>query len=228
MAINCSLCQMEAEFLFDAKDTNRKISDKTFAYYRCTNCELVFLPHIPEDLDNYYSKYFNLPTPDELIQIAAGEKFKIEMVKKFISSGKLLEIGPSIGVFTHQAKQAGFEVDAIEMSSECCEFLSQVVGINTVNSDDPAEALKNMEAHDIIVLWHNIEHLPDPWTCLQQISQNLTMGGILIIATPNPISFGFRYTSQTPAHTVTDETAPSNPLPQARRQGLALTRPDEL
>ena len=78
------------------------------------------------------------------------------------------------------------------MSSECCEFLSKEIGVNAVNSDNPAEAIKKMGAHDVTVLWHNIEHLPDPWACLDAISQNLTPEGILVVATPNPDSFAFK------------------------------------
>ena len=192
MPINCSLCQVEAIFLFDAKGLNRKISDETFSYYQCPKCQLVFLPQVPENLGDYYSEYYQFPTVEKIAQTAARERFKIKMVQQFKTTGKLLEIGPSIGVFCYQAKQAGFEVDAIEMSTDCCEFLSKEIGINAVNSENPAEAIKNTKAHDVITLWHNIEHLPDPWSCLDQVAKNLKQGGILVIATPNPDSFGFR------------------------------------
>lgn len=192
MSKKCPLCQIESGFLFEAKDTNRNISNETFSYYRCPKCQLIFLPQVPANLGDYYDGYYQFPSLEKLAQTASGERFKIEMVQKFASSGKLLEIGPSIGVFCYQAKQAGFEVDAIEMSNECCEFLSKEIGVNAVNSNNPSEAIKSMGTHDVIVLWHNIEHLPDPWACLNEISQNLTPGGILVVAAPNPDSLGFR------------------------------------
>jgi len=188
----CTLCKQSAFLLFKTTDTNRKISDHIFSYYRCSSCQLVFLSKIPENLGEYYDGYYQFPTIEKLAKTAFGERFKIEIIQEFVKEGRLLEIGPSIGVFAYQANQAGFEVDTIEMSSECCEFLSKEVGVNAVNSDDPSEALKKMRAHDVIVLWHNIEHLPDPWACLDQISKNLKPGGILVIATPNPNSLGFR------------------------------------
>ena len=192
MATLCPLCKQSSFFLFKTKDTNRKVSDKIFSYYRCPKCQLVFLPQIPENLGDYYTGYYQFPTLEKIAQTASGERFKIEMVQQFKTTGKLLEIGPSIGVFCYQAKQAGFEVDAIEMSTDCCKFLSKEIGVNAINSDKPPEVIKNMEAHDVIVLWHNIEHLPDPWACLEQISQNLNPGGILVVAAPNPDSLGFR------------------------------------
>ena len=99
MPIICSLCQVEANFLFDAKDLNRKVSDKIFSYYRCPKCQLVFLPQIPENLGDYYTGYYQFPTLEKIAQTASGERFKIEMVQQFKTAGKLLEIGPSIGVF---------------------------------------------------------------------------------------------------------------------------------
>ena len=147
---------------------------------------------MPENLGDYYNDFYQFPSLNETIKIATGEKFKLEMVQKFVKGGKLLEIGPSIGVFAYQAKQAGFEVDTIEMSAECCEYLTKEIGVNAVNSDCPHEAMKNMETHDVIALWHNIEHLPDPWSCLKQVSKNLNLGGIVVIAAPNPDAFGFK------------------------------------
>jgi len=192
MPINCPHCGIGAGFLFDSKDTNRKISNEIFSYYRCPKCRLVFLPQIPENLGDFYDDYHQIPTMEKLSQIAAREQFKIKMVLQFISKGKLLEIGPSIGVFAYQAKQEGFEVDVIEMSKSCCEYLSNDIGVNAINSDKPHEAVKGLEPHDVIALWNNIEHLPEPWACLNQIAKNLTPRGILIIAAPNPDSLGFR------------------------------------
>ena len=193
MMLQCPVCKKDSSILFKTKDFNRKISAESFTYFRCSNCRLVFLPEIPENLGDYYNDFYKFPTLEETIQIAAGERFKIEMVLPFAKErGKLLEIGPSIGVFAYQAKQAGFEVDTIEMSPECCQYLSQEIGVNAVNSDCPHEAMEDMETHDVIALWHNIEHLPDPWACLSQVAKNLNLGGIAVIAAPNPDAFGFR------------------------------------
>ena len=192
MLIKCLLCQTRAEFLFDAKDTNRKISGETFSYFICPKCQLIFLAQIPPDLADYYSGYYPIPTLEKLAQIASRERFKIEIVQKFKKEGNLLEIGPSIGVFAYQAKQAGYQVDTIEMSQECCDYLVKEIEVNAVNSDCPHKAMEGMCSYDIIALWHNIEHLPDPWACLSQVAKSLTPGGIVVIAAPNPDAFGFQ------------------------------------
>ncbi len=42
---------------------------------------------------------------------------------------QLLEIGPWIGIFSCNAKDAGFDVTAIEMDQNCVNFLNDCVGI---------------------------------------------------------------------------------------------------
>jgi 2-polyprenyl-3-methyl-5-hydroxy-6-metoxy-1,4-benzoquinol methylase len=104
----------------------------------------------------------------------------------------LLEIGPAYGSFLYSAKQAGFEVEAIEMDSNCCKFISDTIGVKAIQSNDPAEALESTGSYNVITLWHVIEHLPNSWKTLQALSKKLRPGGILVIAAPNPKSFQFR------------------------------------
>jgi len=193
MSSACPLCKTDANFLFSTKDHNEKITGQIFAYWKCSECKLIFLPDIPANLNEYYQEsYYQIPSLENLSRIARVNKYQIEFILKFVTSGNLLEIGPSFGTFSLQAKYAGFKVDAIEMDTRCCEFLSKSVGINAVNSNCPEQAINNLEKHDVIALWHNIEHLPNPWDFLREAAKNLNPGGILLIAAPNPDSFGFR------------------------------------
>ncbi|MDD5428969.1 MAG: class I SAM-dependent methyltransferase [Candidatus Omnitrophica bacterium] len=184
------MCKKESKASFSTKDHNRKVSGEEFLYFKCPECGLIFLSDIPSDLGRYYgSEYYRVPSLERLKKIARAERFKIDIIKKFMNSGNLLEIGPAFGVFAYQAKEAGFEVDAVEMDKKCCEYLANVVGVNAINSDTPRKAVEKMAKHDVIAMWHVLEHLPDPWECLGALSANLSAGGILVIATPNPGSF---------------------------------------
>ncbi len=194
MIIFCPLCKNESPRLFSTKDYNRKVSRETFDYYRCPLCSLIFLWPIPGNLDDYYPKqYYAIPQSLEKLEAGAeGERYKMEIVQRFASRTRLLEIGPAYGSFALLAKNAGFNVEAIEMDPECCKFLEGVVGIKTINSNDPSEALKPLEKYDVITLWHVIEHMTNPWSVLEMIAEKLLPGGILVIAAPNPYAFQFR------------------------------------
>jgi len=186
----CPYCKEKSEVLFKAKDLNRKISRKEFVYFRCPACKLIFISDVPEDLGNYYTQeYYQIPSLNKLKKVARAERFKIEMVKKHVKSGTLLEVGPAFGVFVYQAKEAGFKVDAIEMDGKCCDFLTKTLGVNAVKSDMPHKTVASMKKHDVIALWHVLEHLLNPWESLEALAKNVLPGGILLIATPNPEAF---------------------------------------
>ncbi len=193
MKIFCPLCKKPSSLFFRTKDYNRKITRETFYYYSCPLCKLIFLSPIPVDMGKYYpDTYYAVPSSYEQLEKASqGERYKINIVQQFVNKGRLLEIGPAYGGFTFLAKQAGFEVEALEMDRNCCKFLQDVVGIKTINSNDPAEDLRNSEKYNVIALWHVIEHLPAPWKTLKAISGKLLPGGILVIAAPNPDAFQF-------------------------------------
>lgn len=179
--------------MLEASDENRRISAEAFHYFRCGACGLVFLSNVPEDLNRYYAdEYYAIPTLEELGRVAAKDRSRIELILRFATGGRLLEIGPAVGVFAWQAKHSGFDVEAIEMDARCCRFLADSVGIRTLRSDAPHEAMVRMGPHDVIAIWHVIEHLPEPLAFLKAAAANLAPGGILAIATPNPEAFQFQ------------------------------------
>lgn len=178
--------------LYRVSDLNRRIGSHEFQYLYCEHCGLIRLEHPPLNLGAYYTdEYYAIPTIDDLSE-AAVNSFKIDLIQRFVPSGRLLEIGPAYGTFSFQAKQAGFIVDAIEMDARCVEHLKQVVGINVVQSASPHETITSFGLHEVIALWHVIEHLPDPWALLRAAAKNLVPGGILVLAAPNPSAWQFK------------------------------------
>ena len=189
----CPLCRRSAELYFSSKDFNRTLSKETFNYFRCSACRLIFVSPVPANLGQYYPEsYYTLPTSQaELDPVFAPERYKLEIVSRFIKRGRLLEIGPASGGFAYLAKQAGFEVEAIEMDRRCCRFLNEVIGIRAIHSANEYEALQQVKPCNVIALWHVIEHLADPAGTLEAVANKLLPEGILVIAAPNPDSLQF-------------------------------------
>jgi 2-polyprenyl-3-methyl-5-hydroxy-6-metoxy-1,4-benzoquinol methylase len=188
----CPICTIQGVPFLQTKDYNRRITNEVFLYHKCLSCGLIYLVNVPEDLGKYYpANYYAIPPLAKLKRIARAERYMIEMVKEFVKSGRLLEVGSAFGVFACQAVDAGFNVDCIEMDERCCDYLKNVLGVNVVKSDKPHKVVESMKRHDVIALWHVVEHLANPWECLGALAENLTQGGILVIATPNPEAFQF-------------------------------------
>ena len=182
----CPICGANAERSIDAIDRNRRVSDEVFTYRDCGQCGTVFLPDAPADLSRYYqSDYYAIPSVTRLSAIAARDRSKIELINRFARGRRLLEVGPAFGVFAWQAKQDGYVVEAIERDERCSAFLNNDLKIRTTNSADPVASIRAMEPHDVIALWHVLEHLPDIPDFVRAAAGNLAPGGILTVALPN-------------------------------------------
>lgn len=189
----CPYCGSAAEYRLTVGDLNRRVTRDAFDYHRCGSCDLMFLRNVPENLGTHYPQdYYYIPrTLQELAQGAAPERYKLDLVRRFRQHGRLIEIGPATGSFALLAKQAGFEVEAIEMDARCCTFLRTVVGVPAIESTDELASLQSCRSADVIALWHVVEHLRTPWELVRIAAERLNPGGILVIAAPNPDALQF-------------------------------------
>lgn len=228
LSLQCGCCGCESKHLFRARDYNRKITNNYFQYYKCECCGLIFIESVPDNINIYYpDNYYYIPKSLDYIAKASDyERYKIDIVKRFATVGKLLEIGPAYGSFAYLAKEAGFDVEVVEMSERCCRFIRDVIGVRAINTNDPIGAVQNEGPYDVITLWHVLEHLPNPWSALETISARLKSGGVLVIAAPNPDAFQFSLMGRfwphldAPRHVV---LIPMRVLEQrAKRHGLVL------
>jgi SAM-dependent methyltransferase len=189
----CPLCGGSSSVAFEASDRNRGLSNDRFTYYRCSRCETLFLANVPADLGRYYpASYYAMPDADELDALAGSERHKVELLLRNIRPGRLVEVGAGFGVFSRAARNAGFDVTAIEMDQRSVEYLETVVGVQAVASARPEDVLATLPPSRAIVMWHSFEHLPRPWQVLERAAENLEPNGVLVIATPNPQALQFR------------------------------------
>ncbi len=183
-------CHCAEEFAYKINDRNRGEANPYFSYLKCQKCGTFRIETIPEDLSSYYPpEYYKIPSLKEIEAKAQKDTFRISLVSKYLKSGNLLEVGPAFGIFGFQAKKHGFQVSAIEMDGQCCDFLNNVAHIPTQQSTEPELTMRNVPSQNGIALWHVIEHLPNPWALIETAGERLLPGGYLFIATPNPESF---------------------------------------
>ncbi len=197
----CRLCGGPSTAAFEVGDRNRGLGAEVFAYCTCTSCGVIFQPEVPADLGRYYEQggYGSVRDP-EVMRFVRGEEIKLGLVRRHVPGGRMVEIGPGPGRFTRVAQRAGFEVTAIEMDPEYCRDLHDVLGVSAIHSNDPADALAELPPSSAVVMWHVIEHLPDPWEVVRRCVENLEPGGVLAISTPNPDSFQYRMLGRYWAH----------------------------
>ncbi len=222
----CPQCGGNSRFRFEVGDLNRRLTAQRFRYDECDQCRLVFQRDTPADLAAYYAgDYYPDLSLEAVRRAARAERDKIDIVQRHAKAGRLLEIGPSRGVFAWLAREAGFAVEVIEMDARCCAFINDQLGISAVSSEYPAALLPARAAYDVIALWHVAEHLPDPWPLLDCAAANLAPSGILVVATPNPDSLQFRMLGAAWPHVDAPRHTCLIPAPAlaARMRALGLT-----
>jgi SAM-dependent methyltransferase len=200
--IACSACGGAMAPYLRTRDYNGAFSAEEFRYVRCRGCGFATLENVPPDLGPYYVPgYHHLPKTDAAIEEGVHhDRYKIELVARFVAAGRVLEIGPSWGAFCLMAKRAGYDVEAIEMDRACCEFIERRIGVRVHCRADEAEALAEASRPDVIAAWHVLEHLRDPWRVLRAAAARLAPGGVLVLALPNPGALQYRVLGRYWAH----------------------------
>jgi hypothetical protein len=199
--LTCRLCGAPAERRFVVGDLNRELGPGRFTYVRCHSCHVTSMLTVPDDLGRYYATDGYGRAEEELTpESARREAAKLEMVRRFTGLGRLVEIGPGPGLFTRVARDSGFQTTAIEMDEHYSDYLREKLGVNAIHSSAPAEALQTLPPSRAVVMWHVIEHLPDPWEVLRRSVANLEPGGVLALSTPNPDSLQYRLLKQRWVH----------------------------
>src|SRR5438132_8162670 len=121
----CVNCGIEVSPFLTTKDHNRRRSEETFHYVRCSSCGLIQLTNVPTNLSEYYSAtYYDIPKDrEDLLRNAHLANHKVDFIRQFKEGGRLLEVGSAYGLFACLAKRAGYDVQVIEMDGRCCEFV---------------------------------------------------------------------------------------------------------
>jgi SAM-dependent methyltransferase len=185
------MCGAGSAAAFMIGDRNRQLGPGRFDYRRCERCATIFIAAVPADLWRYYASEGYGRYADAAPQVLGYERAKLAMLERHVSRGALVEVGPGSGTFARLAAQAGFEVTVIERDPAYAESLAGEV--SAVLSDDPALALAALPGPaDAIVMWHALEHLPQPSRVLDAAVRALGANGVLAISTPNPASLQFR------------------------------------
>jgi 2-polyprenyl-3-methyl-5-hydroxy-6-metoxy-1,4-benzoquinol methylase len=193
MSVSCRFCGRPAEIEFEATDRNVLLGPERFRYARCRNCGTLSLVDVPADLRRYYPpQHYGLMKASERERLPVAEGQKVALIGRRVQPGRLIEIGTGTGAFAYAARRAGFEVTGIELDPHACRHLRTTIGVEAIESDDPAAALSQLPPARAIAMWHVLEHLADPGAVLDAAARRLEPGGVLALSTPNPQSLQLR------------------------------------
>jgi 2-polyprenyl-3-methyl-5-hydroxy-6-metoxy-1,4-benzoquinol methylase len=159
---------------------------------RCENCELVDLANPPDEealarlysFDSGYHRELADPeSPATVMHRRMAREHLDWLSKTGVVSGRMLDVGCSVGVFLDEARSRGFTVKGVEYSPDTSELARSLYGLDvqTGTVEDVGERL----AFDVVTLWDVIEHLGAPLDSLRKVHGLLAPTGVVAIRTPN-------------------------------------------
>jgi 2-polyprenyl-3-methyl-5-hydroxy-6-metoxy-1,4-benzoquinol methylase len=162
---------------------------RPLALFHCPRCELVFQPLLASDeiRDAYDATYFENYgfgyRYDDGGQRQREARMRLDLIARWATPGRLLEIGSAAGIFLSAAHARGWEAEGIE-PCESVAVQARQRGTRTqigFVEDIPLEP----QSYDVVCGWHVLEHIPNPLPALQKLRLALRLGGVAIFEVPN-------------------------------------------
>lgn len=167
---------------------------------RCRNCglyyvgerrsELVFgsgtSAEVVERVRDANRGMRDLPLDEEHRLAELNAKARLQMIRQYRPSGKLLEVGCARGDFLRIAREY-FTSFGVEPNPDLAEEAIKIAPVHQgLIETEPGSY------YDVAASFHVIEHTPSPKTFLAAIAQRLRPRGLIVLETPDIDSMPFR------------------------------------
>jgi len=189
--VTCALC---------ASNRSSPLFEKEgLSFETCQACGLVYMNPRPtsEALERLYQ--FESEANDAWVDVLlsdAEEEFQtrdftklLERVATVRSSGRLLDIGCSIGRLPRIARERGYEALGLELGGRAAAHARDVYGLE-IREELLEDCAFPDETFDVVTLIETLEHVPDPRTMVAEIHRILKPGGAFLVGVPNLRSLG--------------------------------------
>ncbi len=126
------------------------------------------------------NKVFNLELEDSR-RVRYTQYYDI--VKKYKSSGRMLDIGAGYGTGSNVFLKHGYDVEAIEVEDDRVSYIRNTYNVKvyseTIDKIDSPE-----ELYDLIIFSHCLEHMDDPIMSLHHLHKLLSNDGFVYLEIP--------------------------------------------
>lgn len=156
-------------------------------YYRCPQCDLIFLHRKkghPDVLTYYKEKYFDEHGNDQTSGMRTSVyRHVLDVLLRYTKTGSLLDVGCGCGYFLKEAKDHGWRATGIDPSEKSIEIAKTLVGDAAICGTQ--ENLPADMRFDAVTLINVLDHMIDGGRQLKTIFNLLSPSGILYLRFPN-------------------------------------------
>jgi len=184
--IACCVCGNSNPYKFHLKYQQEK-----FAVVTCDECSFHFIPP-------YYRKriaYAQYKNSEVTSAVRKGNnwvkiqrhKLRFRFISRFISTGKLFDLGAGWGHFMLAGKELGYDVYGVEISEQ--PYLYCVNDLKLPVDHIDFFSMDEGKKFDLITMWDVLEHIDRADIFLKKCSKLTRMGGYLFLQVPQIDSF---------------------------------------
>lgn len=167
------------------------IEKSGFEVVRCRSCHLIYVKNPPTDEQRSRLYSFDAGYHTDLHREETSRAFheresiaNLKILLKHVSSGSLLDIGCSTGLFLKAAREIGWSGEGLEYSQDTARIAREENGI-CVTAGELKSSTFAINSFDVVTMWDVLEHVSDPLHTLRLIRDIITPTGWLIVKTPD-------------------------------------------
>ena len=153
---------------------------------RCLDCGLAYTNPRPRaaDIAAGYAACVDEMYLSESTSRSINSHLSLNTVKRFVRSGRLLEVGVSTGYFLNAAR-VDYEVTGLEPSDWACRIARERFGLAVYPETLESSRRFAPGSFDVVAMIDVIEHLSDPRAAVRRAVELLRPGGLLYLVTPD-------------------------------------------
>lgn len=185
--VDCPVCNVD--------DSVWVFSKAGFDFVKCKHCGLLHVnPQLTANTQD--SIYKQSKTAEHWIKVQKKNKEQSwnaerkympaldELARIYPQRGKLLDVGCSIGQFLTLARDAGWDVQGVELNADAAAIARCDYDLSVLEKKIEDAGFDDGE-FDVVTLWGVFEHLTDPNGMLKSIHRILKKDGLVLFFVPN-------------------------------------------
>ncbi|MFM9912150.1 MAG: class I SAM-dependent methyltransferase [Methylophilaceae bacterium] len=156
-------------------------------FVQCNGCGLIMInprPIFEQVLDTYDEDYSKKYAKKIDTKRKRAKRFAAR-IRRFVTSGRWLDVGCSAGFIVEAAQNAGFDAHGVDVEQWGINYAQQELKLQNVKQGFLDQQAYPNAFFDVITVYEVIEHVPDLNAFLAELSRILKPGGVLEIRTPD-------------------------------------------